>query len=129
MRANGYVALALFAAAAIPSAPAFANTCQAGRLSCPTTMPIDGYCECTAHGTTEGGTVVSKPAAHRPANATPGGCGAHPDRQAAARIAAENVAPGETGATVSLWSEPTRTRIVDTRGAVFQSTASGAGRN
>jgi hypothetical protein len=79
MRANGYVALALLAAAAIPGAPASANTCQAGRMTCPTSMPIDGYCECTAHGTTEGGTVVARPVSRRPANATSGGCGVHPD--------------------------------------------------
>jgi hypothetical protein len=79
MRATGYLTFALLASATIVSAPAFANTCQAERLTCPTTMPVGGYCECTAHGTTEGGTVVSKSESRRPANARPGGCGSHPD--------------------------------------------------
>jgi hypothetical protein len=79
MRPIEYLTLALMAAGTIVSGPAFANTCQAGRMTCPTTMPVGGYCECTAHGTTEGGTVVSKPESPRPANARPGGCGAHPD--------------------------------------------------
>jgi hypothetical protein len=61
------------------SAPAFANTCQTDRMTCATTMPAEGYCECTAHGTTEGGTVVSKPVPHHRMNSTSGGCGAHPD--------------------------------------------------
>ena len=45
---------------------------------CSTTMPIGGYCECTAHGATHGGTVVNTPA-KRPINSTAGGCGAHPE--------------------------------------------------
>jgi hypothetical protein len=55
-----------------------ANICQAGKLTCATTMPTGGYCECTAHGTTEGGTVVPKPAPHRKVNASAGGCGTRP---------------------------------------------------
>jgi len=81
MRCIGYLTLALLAAAALPGGPAFANVCQAGKLTCATTMPVDGYCECTAHGTTEGGTVISKPEphqSHQPVNSTAGGCGAHP---------------------------------------------------
>lgn len=78
MRHTGYLAAALFMAAAFGSSGAYANTCQAGKLSCPTTMPAGGYCECTAHGTTQDGTVISKPAQHRADNATAGGCGAHP---------------------------------------------------
>ena len=42
-------------------------------------MPIGGYCECTAHGNTQSGTVVSHPAPGRRDNATAGGCGAHPN--------------------------------------------------
>ncbi len=56
-----------------------ANICQAGKLTCATTMPVGGFCECTAHGTTEDGTVVAKKAPQRKVNATAGGCGAHPD--------------------------------------------------
>jgi hypothetical protein len=47
-------------------------------LTCVTTMPVGGYCECTARGTTEGGEVVSKPEPGHPVNATSGGCGAEP---------------------------------------------------
>jgi hypothetical protein len=70
---------ALLAAITVTSGPVFANTCQAGKLTCITIMPVGGYCECQAHGTTEGGTVVSKSATHQPVNATAGGCGAHPE--------------------------------------------------
>jgi len=69
---------AVLALAALASGPASANTCQAGKLTCATTMPVDGYCECKSHGMTQDGTVVSAPV-HRPPNATAGGCGAHPD--------------------------------------------------
>lgn len=57
--------------------PAVANTCHAGKLTCSTRMPEGGYCECTSHGDTQSGTVVSK--AEKKPNATAGGCGAHPD--------------------------------------------------
>jgi len=56
-----------------------ANTCVAEDLTCATTMPIDGYCECTARGVTKSGTVVAKAPAQRRTNATAGGCGAHPN--------------------------------------------------
>ncbi len=70
---------AVFLALAFSGTGAYAaNICQAGKLTCGTTMPTGGYCECTAHGTTEGGTVVPKPPPHRKVNATAGGCGAHP---------------------------------------------------
>jgi hypothetical protein len=52
-----------------------ANLCQAGKLTCATTMPVGGYCECTSHGATQDGTVVSRPALHRKVNASAGGCG------------------------------------------------------
>ena len=55
-----------------------ANMCQAGKLSCATTMPVGGYCECTARGQTTDGTVVTKAAPRRGAPATAGGCGANP---------------------------------------------------
>ena len=71
--------LALTAAITFGGGTALANTCVAENLTCPTTMPIDGYCECTSHGTTKGGTVVAKPPSHKRQNATAGGCGAHPD--------------------------------------------------
>ena len=80
MRAIGHLTLAILAAATIASAPAFAaNMCQTDHLTCATTMPIDGYCECTKHGNTEGGTVVAKSGGHRMDNSTAGGCGDHPN--------------------------------------------------
>jgi hypothetical protein len=48
-------------------------------LRCATTMPVDGYCECTAHGATEGGTVVGRREARQPPNSTAAGCGAQPN--------------------------------------------------
>lgn len=79
MRLTINLALALFTAAEFASGAAQANVCQAGKLTCATTMPVGGYCECTKHGDTQGGTVVAKPTRHRPVDATAGGCGAHPD--------------------------------------------------
>jgi hypothetical protein len=55
-----------------------ANICQAGKLTCATTMPVGGFCECTSHGDTQDGTVVKKPAPTRHVNATAGGCGSQP---------------------------------------------------
>ena len=68
---------ALLAATAFGGA-ASANMCQAEKLSCPTAMPVGGYCECTARGMTQDGTVVAKLTKRTPVNATAGGCGAHP---------------------------------------------------
>lgn len=57
--------------------PAFAaGTCKAEKLSCATTMPVGGYCECSARGVTESGTVVERKV---PVNSTSGGCGARPN--------------------------------------------------
>ncbi len=79
MRFAGFLSFALLAWAALGGgAASAANICQAGNLTCATTMPADGYCECKAHGTTQSGTVVTKAAPKRPVNATAGGCGAHP---------------------------------------------------
>jgi hypothetical protein len=79
MRYTGYLALALLGAATLAGGPAYANVCQAETMSCSTGMPVDGYCECTAHGRTEGGTVVSKAAPHHAMSSAAGGCGAHPN--------------------------------------------------
>ena len=80
MRTIGYFACALAANAVLAIGPALAATCQAGGLTCATTMPPGGYCECTAHGNTEGGTVVTVAVRKNAgANATAGGCGAHPN--------------------------------------------------
>jgi len=79
MRFTGYLACTLLAVAAFGGGTASAvNICRAGRMTCATTMPIDGYCECTSHGATISGTVVPTTASHQPVNATAGGCGAHP---------------------------------------------------
>jgi hypothetical protein len=72
----GPAALAL--AGLIFAGPALANMCVAENLSCPTKMPVGGFCECTAHGQTKDGTVVAKAPEHR-SNATAGGCGAQPN--------------------------------------------------
>ncbi len=68
------VAFAL--AGGIAVGPAHAAVCQTETMSCGTTMPIGGYCECTAKGKTEGGDVIAKALSKKPVNATAGGCGA-----------------------------------------------------
>ncbi len=78
MRHFGRLICVLTVATGFAGGPAFANTCQADKLMCATTMPVGGYCECTAHGSAQGGTVISKPARGK-INSTAGGCGAHPD--------------------------------------------------
>jgi hypothetical protein len=80
MRAFLYVGYTGFVLAAFAGGPAYAekNMCQAATLTCPTTMPVGGFCECTAHGTTQDGTVVKKPAPNRHVNSSAGGCGAQP---------------------------------------------------
>jgi hypothetical protein len=72
----GPVALAL--AGLLSAGPALANMCVAENLSCPTKMPVGGFCECTAHGQTKDGTVMEKAPAHK-SNSTAGGCGAQPN--------------------------------------------------
>jgi len=80
MRFTNAAGLVIFAAAMLQGgAASAANICQADKLACPTTMPVGGFCECTAHGTTQDGTVVRKPAPARHVNATAGGCGAQPN--------------------------------------------------
>ncbi len=79
MRFTRTLSCALLAAAALGSgAASAANICQADKLTCATTMPVGGYCQCTAHGSTQDGTVVSAPAPGQPVNSTAGGCGAEP---------------------------------------------------
>ena len=65
------------ALAAIAFGSAHAAVCQAGRLTCATTMPVGGYCECTSHGATGGGTVIKAPPKTH-LNFTACGCGAQP---------------------------------------------------
>ena len=79
MRFTRYLCCALLAAAALAGgAASAANICQADKLTCATTMPVGGFCQCTAHGSTQDGTVVSKPAPGEQVNSTAGGCGAQP---------------------------------------------------
>jgi hypothetical protein len=78
MKALDYLAAALMIAITLAGGQALAaNTCQTDKLSCPTAMPVGGYCECTSHGTTEGGEVVP-PRPHEHYNASTGGCGVNP---------------------------------------------------
>ncbi len=74
------IVLAVLGIAALGAGPALANSCQAGKLMCPTKMPVGGYCECTAHGQTQGGTSVSKPAPRQKTNSTAGGCNVDPSQ-------------------------------------------------
>jgi hypothetical protein len=71
-------AATLLTIVALGGGQARANTCQTDKLTCPTAMPVDGYCECRSHGEMEGGTVVKTPPPHVHYNATPGGCGVNP---------------------------------------------------
>jgi hypothetical protein len=78
MRCSQAISVVVLAFGAIASSPALANSCQAENLTCPTAMPVGGFCECTVHGVTKDGTVVAKAAPHRRVNSTAGGCGAQP---------------------------------------------------
>jgi hypothetical protein len=57
---------------------ALASVCQTDHLLCATTMPVDGYCQCTARGGAEDGTVVAKAPHGMKINSTAGGCGTNP---------------------------------------------------
>lgn len=78
MRLTGYLSCALLAVAALGGPASAANICQAEKMTCATTMPVGGYCECTAHGNSQDGTVVSKATPSHKVNSTAGGCGANP---------------------------------------------------
>ena len=42
------------------AAPAYASTCRTDSgATCPSQMPLGGYCECNVHGQNMGGTIVS----------------------------------------------------------------------
>jgi hypothetical protein len=77
MRHTAYLTSAILGLA-LTATPALAGMCQAGKLMCPTKMPVGGYCECTAHGVTTSGTVVAKAPPKQKVDATAGGCGAQP---------------------------------------------------
>ena len=77
MKPLRYLAAVLITAMPLAGGAALANTCRTDKLTCPTAMPVGGYCECTSRGTTEGG-EVTPPAAHEHYNAGTGGCGTNP---------------------------------------------------
>lgn len=80
MRSIKVLSLALAAAAALSGGSALANVCQAdNNLWCATAMPVGGYCECSAHGQTAGGSVIAKAPAQTKINSTAGGCGSNPN--------------------------------------------------
>jgi hypothetical protein len=72
------ISTAVLAFAALAGGPAAANTCIAGKLICPTKMPVGGYCECTAKGATQSGTSAINPPPHHKTDATAGGCNTNP---------------------------------------------------
>ncbi len=78
MRSLHYLTAALAVFAMLSGGEALANMCQTDHLLCATTMPVDGYCVCRGHGTSEDGTVVSRGPSHQGINSTAGGCGANP---------------------------------------------------
>jgi hypothetical protein len=42
------------------AAPAYASMCRIDSgATCPSAMPVGGYCECNVHGQNVGGTIVS----------------------------------------------------------------------
>ncbi|HTW68553.1 MAG TPA: hypothetical protein VMB34_08330 [Acetobacteraceae bacterium] len=73
-----YVTAALTAAMMLGGGQALGNVCRTDHLTCATTMPVDGYCECRSRGATEDGTVVAVRPPHSRINGTAGGCGANP---------------------------------------------------
>ncbi len=79
MRRVAHLAFSILAATMFFKSPALANICRAETLTCATTMPVGGYCECTSRGTTEDGTVVTGRQPGHPVNSTAGGCGSQPN--------------------------------------------------
>ncbi len=80
MRFTGILTAALLATGLLSAAPAFAaNVCKAEHLSCATTMPVGGFCQCTTRGNTEDGTVTPAGTTRSRLNATGAGCGANPN--------------------------------------------------
>jgi hypothetical protein len=76
MRIPGLLTAAVFVAGTLGGAPAFAaNVCKAEHMSCATTMPVGGFCQCAAKGTTEDGTVVPPGQVRGKLNASGAGCG------------------------------------------------------
>ena len=75
------ISFALLTASSLLAGPAFANMCQTDRSTCQTGMPEGGYCECSSHGISEGGTVVRAPMVHRAQRASVTACMKDPQGQ------------------------------------------------
>ena len=78
MRYRAVLGVALLVASSAAGPAVAANMCQAENLTCATTMPVGGYCECTSRGQTQSGTVVAR-AQGRRTNSAAGGCGTNPN--------------------------------------------------
>jgi hypothetical protein len=77
MKFRLYPVAALMTAMVLGGGQTLANTCRAENLTCPTAMPVGGYCECTSRGVTKGDDVTARDP-HEHYNSTAGGCGANP---------------------------------------------------
>ncbi|MBS0561443.1 MAG: hypothetical protein JSR21_15455 [Proteobacteria bacterium] len=76
MSCRSFLAGAFLGAAAFAAAGASAaDICQTNDTSCPTTMPLDSYCECTGSGALQSGRVVEASTARQRANAAAIGMG------------------------------------------------------
>jgi len=80
MNSLGYAAVAYAAVVMLSGGHALAaNFCRTEHMTCATTMPVEGYCECRSHGVTEDGTVGPVRPPHSRINATAAGCGTSPN--------------------------------------------------
>ncbi len=79
MRFARLISCVVLAAAFGGGAASAANICQTEKLTCATTMPVGGFCECTANGMTQDGSVGPVPPPGEHVNANAGGCGAEPN--------------------------------------------------
>jgi len=79
MNKLAYAAAVCTAVLMLSGGHALANFCQTDHMTCGTTMPVEGYCECRSHGSTEGGSVVAERPPHSKVNATAAGCGSAPN--------------------------------------------------
>jgi hypothetical protein len=93
MKAAFYLATALLGATALHGGHAVAaNVCRADPLVCPTTMPVDGFCQCKASGMTANGTVTDASAPSGHYNSSAGGCGSDPNDPGCHAVATQGYA-------------------------------------
>lgn len=64
MSSSRVLVLLLVSACGFAATAAAQNRCQANGTTCPTGMPLDGYCECVVHGVAKSGTVVPASTPH-----------------------------------------------------------------